>query len=105
MGMCGGERLCGGLPSCNLSSRRQIASLATTPVSLIVSEQPVEIRDNRPFGATCADEAKAPVDESREPVLEPCQERNVHDEPQEPRKSAREPHPVHADDCTAAIDG
>lgn len=70
-----------------------------------MSKQPVEVCHNRPFRVTCADKAKEPVDESREPVLEPLQERNVHDEPQEPRKPAREPHPGHADDCTVAIDG
>src|SRR5215831_18489668 len=93
------------LTSCKLSSRRSLVSLVTTLALLVMSEQSVEICHDRPFGATCADEAKQPVEESCEPVLESRQEGNVDDEPQEPRKPAREPHSVHADDCTAAIDG
>ena len=45
------------------------------------------------------------MDESREPVLEPRHERNVHDEPHEPRDPAGEPHPVRAEDRGAAVHG
>ena len=68
-----------------------------------MSEQSVEIDGDRPFGATCADEAQEPVDESCKPVLEPRHEGNVHDEPHEPRNSAGEPNPVRAEDRGAAV--
>ena len=70
-----------------------------------MSEQSVEIHDDRAFAATCADEAQQPVDESRKPVLEPRHERNVHDEPHEPRNPAGEPNPVCAEDRGAAVHG
>lgn len=93
----------GGLPGCQLSSRRPLAFLAITLALLAMSEQSIEIRHDRAFTTTCADEAKQPVDQRRDAVLKPRQERNVHHKPQEPRKPAREPYAMHADDCAAAI--
>lgn len=50
-------------------------------------------------------EAQEPADESRESVLEPGHESDVHDEPDEPRDSAREPHFVRAEDGAATVHG
>ena len=70
-----------------------------------MSEQSIEVHDDGAFAATCANEAQQPVDESRKPVLEPRHERNVHDEPHEPRNPAGEPNPVRAEDRGAAVHG
>src|SRR4051812_40469926 len=87
------------------SSSRRIVSSRSTAASPVMSEQSVQIYDDRAFAATCTDEAQEPVNESCEPVLEPRHERNVHDEPHEPRNPAREPNPVCAEDRGAAVHG
>ena len=99
------KRMCGGLVSRTASLSQRIVSFTTTTASPVLSEQSVEVHDDRPFAAACADEAQEPVDESREPVLKPRHESDVHDEPHEPRDPAGEPHPVQAEDGAAAIHG
>ena len=84
-----------------LSNKR----ITTTIKSRVVSEQLVEVNNDCPFQAARAYEAQKPVDESREPVLKPRHESDVHDEPHEPRDPAGEPHPVRAEDRAAAIHG
>ena len=70
-----------------------------------MSERLAEVTDDSSFEAARAYEAQEPMDKSREPVLKPRHESNVHDEPDEPRDSAREPHPMRAEDGAAAVYG
>jgi hypothetical protein len=70
----------GGLPS-----SKRIASYTMTRGS----DQLVEVNDDCSFQTACAYEGQEPVDEGREPVLEPRHESDVHDEPGEPRDPAR----------------
>jgi len=70
-----------------------------------MSERLAEVTDDSSFEAARAYEAQEPMDKSREPVLKPRHESNVHDEPDEPRDSAREPHPMRAEDGAAAVHG
>ena len=80
-----GNRPSGGLPSPSLSSRRPLASRAIIPAIipalLAVSQQSVEICDDRAFATTRAHEAIEPVDQRPDPIGKPRQERNVHDKP------------------------
>src|SRR5262249_3224573 len=68
-------------------------------------KQLTEVADDCSFHAARAHEAQQPMDESREPVPEPCHESDVYDEPDEPRNSARESHPMRAEDGTATVHG
>ena len=86
----------GGLPS-----SMRIVSYTTTRGS----EQLVEVNDDCSFRAACTYEGQEPADEGREPVLEPRHESDVHDEPDEPRDSASESHPVRAEDGAATVHG
>ena len=99
------KRMRGGFPSFIASLSQRIVSSTTPTASPVISEQSVEIHDDGAFAATCANEAQQPMDESRKPVLEPRHERNVHDEPHEPRNPAGEPNPVRAEDRGAAVHG
>jgi hypothetical protein len=51
------KRMGGGLLSCTASLSQRIVSYATITASPVVSEQSVEVHDDRPFAAACADEA------------------------------------------------
>lgn len=95
----------GGLLRGTTLSSKRIVSYTTTRESGVVREQLVEVNHDCSFQPACAYERQEPVDESREPVLEPCHEGDVHDEPDEPRYSAREPHPVRAEDGGATVHG
>jgi hypothetical protein len=92
-----------GLSRTTTLSSKRIVCHATSIV--FRAEQLLEAKDNWPFEAACAYEAQEPAEESREPILEPSHESNVHDEPDEPRDSTRKPDAVRAEDSAATVHG
>ncbi len=54
--------------------------------------------------AARAYKGQEPVEQSREPVLEPRHESNMHDEPDKPCDSAGEPNPMRAEDGATTVD-
>ena len=65
-------------------------------------EQSIKVDGDRASTAACSNEAQEPMDDSREPVLEPRQNSNMHDEPHDP---TGELDPVQADDRISAVHG